>query len=408
MKENVNQTYQFLLRLEAAAGIDVHKNFFQVAVCREKSRPIEMQFGTFTKDLLSLRDFLIEHGIKDVIMESTGVYWMPLYRVLTDAGLNVRIANPLKVKQIPMEKTDKKDACWLAKLLMNDMVKASFVPSEQQQSLRSFSRLRTKYTQQSTRVKNQLVKVLETCNYKIRSIVSDISTKTAKNIMYALSKGETNVQKLIELCHKSVRLRQGDERLGLALEGRLTEENRQLLLLLIKDLEYLEEQRKQADIQIKKLLTEQQQKQIQLLDNVEGISIEQGEIVMAEIGAGISSFPHADKAAKYAGLTSGQATSADNKKPVRAVPGNKHLRTVMVQIAWSAVKVKDGYWTVEYQTLKKRIGAKKAILATARKIFKALYKILATGYRYEKWDAKRYYDNRIKTMAYKRALQKAV
>ena len=407
MQKKENQTYQFLLRLESGAGIDVHKEFFQVAVCREKSPPVEKQFGTFTKDLLALRDFLVEHQIKDVIMESTGVYWMPLYHVLTEAGINVRVANPLKVKQIPMEKTDKKDAVWLAKLLMNDMVKPSFIPDEQQQAMRSFTRLRTKYTQQTTRVKNQVVKVLETCNFKIRSIVSDISTKTAGKLVDAISKGETNIDELIKLCHKSVRKRQGDERLALALEGRLTNQSQQLLIMLLKDLAYFEEQKKEADAQVKKLMNEQQ-KMIDLLDEVEGTSVEQAEIVMAEIGAGIESFPNADKGAKYGGLTPGQATSADNKKPVRAVPGNKHLRTVMVQIAWSAVKVKDGYWAAEYQTLKKRIGAKKAILATARKIFKAMYKILTTGYKYEKWDAKRYYDNRIKTMAYKTTLQKAV
>jgi len=408
MQKKENQTYQFLLRLESGAGIDVHKEFFQVAVCREKSPPVEKQFGTFTKDLLALRDFFIEHQIKDVIMESTGVYWMPLYQVLSEAGINVRVANPLKVKQIPMEKTDKKDAVWLAKLLMNDMVKPSFIPDEQQQAMRSFSRLRTKYTQQTTRVKNQVVKMLETCNFKIRSIVSDISTKTAAKLVEAISKGETNTEKLIELCHKSVRKRQGDERLALALEGRLTNQSQQLLIMLLKDLAYFEGQKKEADAQVKKLMNEQQQKMINLLDEVEGTSVEQGEIVMSEIGAGIQSFAYADKAAKYAGLTSGQATSADNKKPVRAVPGNKHLRTVMVQIAWSAVKVKDGYWVAEYQTLKKRIGAKKAILATARKIFKAMYKILSTGYKYEKWDAKKYFDNPIKTMAYKTALKKAV
>ena len=403
MKENAKKTYQFLLRLESAAGIDVHKDFFQVAVCREKEAPIEMQFGTFTKDLLALRDFLIYHKIKDVIMESTGVYWMPLYNVLAEAGLNVRVANPLKVKQIPMEKTDKKDACWLAKLLMNDMVKPSFIADEQQQAMRSFSRLRTQYTRQATRAKNQLVKVLEACNFKIRSIVSDISTKTARKLVDAISQGETDAQKLIELCHHSVRKRQGDERLALAFQGRLTSHSQRLLVIYLKDLQYFEEQRDEVNAEVKKLMNEQQQNIIKLLDEVEGTSVEQAEIVMAEIGVGIEAFPHADKAAKYAGLTSGQATSADNKKPVRAVPGNKHLRVVMVQISWSAVKVKDGYWAAEYKTLKKRIGAKKAILAIARKIFKAMYKIMSTAYQYQKWDAKRYFDNRIKTMAYKTA-----
>src|SRR5687767_5417045 len=115
---------------------------------------------------------------------------------------------------------------------MNDMVKASFIPSEQQQAMRSFTRLRTKYTQQTTRVKNQVVKVLETCNFKIRSIVSDISTKTAQKLVDAISKGEIDINKLIELCHKSVRKRQGDERLALALQGRLTNQSELLLSML--------------------------------------------------------------------------------------------------------------------------------------------------------------------------------
>ena len=125
---------------------------------------------------------------------------------------------------------------------------------------------------------------------------------------------------------------------------------------------------------------------------------------MAEIGAGIDAFKEADQGAKYAGLTSGQRETADQSKPVRAVAGNKYLRVVMIQIAWSAVKVKNGYWMAEYQHLKKRIGAKKAILAIARKMFKAIYKILTTDHRYQIWDAKKFYDNRIKAMEYKKRL----
>jgi transposase len=408
MQKKEKQTYQFLMRLEAGCGIDVHKDFFQVAICKETAPPIEVRFGTFTKDLLALRDVLVEHKIKDVIMESTGVYWKPLYHVLAEAGINVRVANPLKVKQIPMEKTDKKDAVWLAKLLMSDMVKPSFIPCEQQESMRAFTRMRTKYTQQATRIKNQIVKVLEECNFKIRSIVSDISTKTGMKLVEAISKGETKTEHLIALCHHTVRKRQGEDRLALAFQGRLSVGRKQQLVMLLEDLKYLEKQKAVTDQQIAGLITEQQQQLIEKLDKVEGISQEQGEIIMAEIGAGIESFADADKAAKYAGLTSGQETSANNKKPVRAVPGNKHLRTVMIQIAWAAVKAKDGYWMAEYQLLKKRRGAKKAILATARRLFKAIYKILAHQYEYQKWNAQRFYDNRIKTMAYKTALKQAV
>lgn len=289
---------------------------------------------------------------------------------------------------------------------MNDMVKPSFIPDEQQEQLREFTRMRTKYVQQMTRAKNQIVRLLESCNFKIRSIVSDISTKTAQKLIEAISKGETDVNMLIELCHHSVRKRHGDEKLKQALQGRLTAHIQRQFAMLIEDLRYFEKQKVRTDRELNELLTEKQQQMITKLNQVEGVSQQQGEIIMAEIGAGISSFADADAAAKYAGLSPGQHETADKSKPVRAIPGNKHLRVAMVQTAWSAVKVKDGYWMAEYQHLKKRIGAKKAILATARKMFKAIYKILTTDHQYQKWDAKKYYDDCLKTFAYKAALKK--
>ena len=392
------------MRLDEGGGIDVHKETFKVAACHENEAPQERTFGTFTKDIYAMRDFLLEQKIKHVVAESTGVYWKPMYRILSAAGIEVSIVNPTRVKQMPMEKTDKKDARWLAKLLMNDMIKKSFVPDEQQEQLREFSRMHTKYIRQMTRVKNQVVRLLESCNFKIRSIVSDISTQTAQKLINAISNGQTDTDLLIALCHHSVRKRQGDERLKLALEGRFTKYMQQQLRMLLDDLHYFEKQKMQTENVLKELFTNEQMEKIKKLDEVEGVSQQQAEIIMAEIGAGIDSFSQADQAAKYAGLTAGQRETADQQKPVRAVPGNKHLRVVMVQIAWSAVKVKNGYWKAAYQHLKKRIGAKKAILAIARKMFKAIYKVLTTEHRYEKWDAKKFYDNRIKTIEFKKRL----
>lgn len=407
MKKKAKQTYQFLLRLDEGAGIDVHKETFKVAACHEKEAPEERTFGTFTKDIYAMRDFLVAQKIKHVVAESTGVYWKPMYRILTAAGIEVSIVNPARVKQMPMEKTDKKDARWLAKLLMNDMIKKSFVPDEQQEQLREFSRMRIKYIRQMTKVNNQIVRLLESCNFKIRCVVSDISTQTAQKLINAISNGQTDIDLLIALCHHSVRKRQGDERLKLALEGRFTKYMQQQLCMLLDDLHYFEKQKKQTDKVLKELFTKQQMEQIKKLDEVDGISTQQAEIIMAEIGAGIDAFGEADQGAKYAGLTAGQRESADQSKPVRAVPGNKHLRVVMVQIAWSAVKVKNGYWKAAYQYLKKKIGAKKAILAIARKMFKAIYKVLTTKHRYEQWDAKKFYDNRIKAMEFKKRLSMA-
>jgi transposase len=227
MKQKTKQSYRIPLRLDEAGGIDVHKEFFQVAVCRENEIPVERKFGSFTKDLYSMADFFVSESVADVVLESTGVYWKPLYNALTKAGLKVTVANPLQVKQIPMEKTDKKDAKWLAKLLMNDMVKASFIPDEQQESLRAFTRMRSGYTHQLGTVKSRVVKVLESCNFKVRSIVSDISTKTGQNLAHSISEGKTDPEYLQLQCHRSVRQRKGDERVKDALTGRLKRQRRQ-------------------------------------------------------------------------------------------------------------------------------------------------------------------------------------
>jgi transposase len=386
MKISRTLSYAFAVKLQAAAGIDVHKDFFQVAICKQGFPPVDMRIGTFTKDLEQLACILKGHGIGHAIMESTGVYWKALCRVLSNAGIEVTVVNAYKVKQLPMEKTDKKDARWLARLLMSDMVKPSFIATPQQESLRMFCRMRTKYIRQASTIKNQIVKTLEQANYKVRSIVSDISTRTGMQLVQALSKGITHVEHLLALCHRSVIKRQGREKLAAALDGMYSSSMQQILQMLLHDLEQVQSQKQQADHHIRELLSQQQRQTIEQLTQVEGIAEQQAEIIMAEIGAGIESFTHADAAAKYAGLTPGQHESADKRKNTKAVPGNTYLRTNMVQIAWAAIKVKNGYWQACYQQLKKRIGAKKAILAIARKMFKAVFKILAKSYAYQRWD----------------------
>jgi transposase len=386
MKISRKLSYGFAVKLQAAAGIDVHKDFFQVAICKQGYAPIDLRVGTFTKDLRQLAEILRQHQIGHAIMESTGVYWKPLYRVLSDAGIEVTVVNAYRVKQLPMEKTDKKDARWLARLLISDMVKPSFVAAEQQESLRVFSRMRTRYIRQSTSIKNQIVKILEQANYKVRSIVSDISTHTGMQLVQALSEGVTDAEQLLLLCHKSVLKRQGIQRLLDAFCGLPTPTMQQTLKMLLADLKHIQSQKTNTDIQIRQLLNEYQQHTIQQLTEVEGIATQQAEIITAEIGAGIEAFAHADAAAKYAGLTPGQHESADKRKNTRAVPGNQYLRTNMVQVAWAAIKVKNGYWQATYQHLKKRLGAKKAILAIARKMFKVVFKIMAKAYAYQRWD----------------------
>lgn len=404
MKKTRKQSYAIPLRLPRVAGIDCHQPSLTVAICIEGEPPIVYTFETFTEDVYRLRDTLVTHCIKDVIIESTGVYWRFLYRVLSEAGIKVVVVNPFAVKQVPLEKTDQGDAIWLATVLMNGMAKPSLMVSEQQEALRGLTRQRTHYTQQLTRVKNRIIGVLESSNFKIMSVISNISTKTGMRLVEKLSKGITDINELIACCHHSVIKRKG-ELLPKAFTGRLTTNHQLQLKILLDDWAHIENQRNTVSAAIEELFTEEQKLIIKELDKVEGIAKESAEVIMAEMGINANDFKHEDSASKYAGFAPGVHESSKKKIIVKCHPGNKYLRTTMVQVAWAAARVKDGYWRAEYQHLKKSRGAQKAIVAVAHRFVKVVYKIIVKHHNYEKWDAKRYYENRAKVIEYKKANQ---
>lgn len=405
MKKKSNQSYSIPLRLQRVAGIDCHQPTYKVAICIEGQAPIVLTFETFTEDVYLLRDTLISHNIKDVIMESTGVYWRFLYRVLTQAGIKAVVVNPFSVKQIPLEKTDKRDAIWLATILMNGMAKPSLMVSEQQEALRELTRQRTHYTQQLTRVKNRIVRVLESCNFKIMSVISNISTRTGMKLVEKLSDGITDTNALIECCHHSVIKRKG-ALLPKAFSGKITANHQFQLKLLLEDLAHIESQKIKVCQAIKALFDQEQKVIMQRLQEVEGIARESSEVIMAEMGINAEDFKNEDSATKYAGFAPGVQESSNKKIFVKCHPGNKYLRTTMIQVAWAAVRIKNGYWKAEYQRLKKSLGAKKAIVAIARRLTKVVYKVIVKGHHYEKWPAERYYENREKVMEYKREHQR--
>ena len=327
-----------------------------------------------------------------------------LYRVLSEAGIKVVVVNPFAVKQVPLEKTDKGDAVWLATVLMNGMAKPSLMVSEQQEALRSLTRQRTHYTGQLTRVKNRIISVLESCNFKIMSVISNISTKTGMRLVEKLSNGITDINELIGCCHHSV-IRRKAEILPKAFTGKLSVNHQLQLKIYLDDWAHIESQKNKVSAAIKALFNEEQKSTIKELEKVEGIAQEAAEVIMAEMGINAKELKNEDSAGKYSGCAPGVHESSKKKIVVRCSPGNKYLRTIMMQVAWAAVKVKDGYWRAEYQHLKKSRGAQKAIVAVARRLVKVIYKIIVKHHNYEKWDAKRYYENRANVMEYKKANQ---
>lgn len=372
-------------QLDRAVGIDVHKE--KLTVCfyvRDQTYEVK-DYGTFTEDLYQLRDDILRYKISDVLMESTGVYWMALCAILTASGIKTHVANAMFVKNMPKEKTDKKDAAWLCKLLVNGQIRDSYVAGEDQRAFRDLCRNRMGYSHQITRSQNRILKFLERRNIKMRSVVSNINTQTARDIVKALSEGEMDTEKLISLCRGN--LKKKKELMRKALQGVMTQHDRDSLKMFLSDIAHFENNITAIEVEIQKHTKKINPKLIQDLDEVAGISKKGTEIILAEVGDNVKAWETADKFAAWTGTAPGNRESADKQKYTGSRSGNKYLRTTMVQTAWSVVRMKNSYWRALFSHLNKRMHAKKTILVIARKLVKVIYKVIKGVMTYKEYGA---------------------
>lgn len=372
-------------QLERAVGIDVHKE--KLTVCfyvRDQVYEVK-EYGTFTSDLHQLRDDILHHKIADVIMESTGVYWMALCAILTSAEIKTHVVNAYFVKNLPKEKTDKKDAKWLCKLLVNGQIRDSYIAGEDQRSFRDLCRNRTMYSHHITQTQNRMLKILERRNIKIRSVVSNMNTQTAKDIVKALSEGKTDSESLVALCRG--KLKKKKELMRKALQGILTSHDCSVLSMLLTDIAHFENNIVSIEQEIKKHTDKINPQLIKNLDDIAGISQKSAEIILAEIGDNVDAWATADKLAAWTGTSPGNHETANTKQYVGRRSGNNYLRTAMVQTAWSVVRMKKSYWRALFSHLIKRMHVKKAIMIIARKLVKVIYKVIKGVITYKEYGA---------------------
>lgn len=373
---------EFSLELNRAAAVDVHKKELYVCIMGKGIKKQVRRFGTFTADLHSLRDWLKENSIGDVGMESTGVYWRTLYAVLEESGMNVTLANAYSVKQIPGKKTDMSDAQWLCKLMLNGLIRKSFIPPREQRALRPLTRQRMKYEQQISSVQSRMAAILESCNIKLRSVISNLDTQTGMGIIRALAKGETDMEKLLALCKGKVRKKLPQMRL--ALDGRLTHEDRQMLQMYLDDFDHLTAQRNKLDAMIDAHIEKHFAETRKTLEIIPGLKSATSASFIAEAGNNMNQFPTADHFTSWLGLAPGNYQSADKRKKMHTIGGNGYARWSMVCCAWAAVKTKNTYWKslFEFLTKKKKMPGKKAIVVIARKMSRMIYGLLLNQLSY--------------------------
>ncbi len=364
-------------------GLDVHKD--QVTACvlvlgENGQREVRIrEFRTYWKELQKLKMWLYACKVKHVAMESTGVYWKPVWNVL-EGHFPLLLANPYHMHNIPGRKTDQNDAEWIADLLAHGLLKASFVPKRAIQELRDLTRYRVKLKQEFNRVHNRIAKVLEDTNVKLGSVASDILGVTGRRIIEALIGGEQRPEWLAD---KAVsRLRSKRDELRLVLRGDLSAHHRYLLRVLMDDVERIEAKLGGLEAEIVRRM-EPYENQLERLNTIPGVDWITAWTILAELGDDMSCFPDADHAASWAGLVPGSFESAGKRKSSRTRHGNCWLRRALCQSAWAVSHKKDCYLTAHFYRRAARGGMKKAIVATAHEILIIAFHILKDGTRYQ-------------------------
>jgi transposase len=357
------------------AGLDVHKDTV-VACVRLHEGPAPLQevetFGTTTKALLNLHDWLTSHGVTCVAMEATGVYWKPVWHVLEDS-FELVLANAAHIKNVPGRKTDVNDATWIADLLAHGLIRGSFVPPTAIQEMRTLMRTRKQLVRERAQHVQRIQKALEDANFKIESAISDVVGTSGRAILRALITGETAPEKLLAVT--TGRLRASREILLPALSGRIRGHHRFLLKLHLDQIEGLEKSIEAVDAEVGTTIEPFRAKVARLV-TMPGISDVAAEVLISEIGVDMSRFPTAGHLVSWAGLCPRNDESAGKRRSTRLRKGAPWLKEILAQAAWAAARAKSGYLRAQFLRLKSRRGPKKAIMAVAASMLTAAYHML--------------------------------
>ena len=364
-------------------GLDVHKR--SVVACLitpgldgTPTKAIRT-FGTMTEDLLALADWLLAAGCTHVAMESTGVYWKPVYNLLEDS-FALLLANARHIKAVPGRKTDVRDCEWIADLLRHGLLTASFVPDRAQRELRDLTRYRTSLVRERTAEANRLQKTLEGANIKLAAVATDILGKSGREILAALVAGTTDAVALAELARG--RLRDKIPELERALVGHIGAQQRFLVTEQLAHIDFLDAAIVRVSAEIAACLRPVEEA-ISRLDAIPGIGRPGAEALIAEIGTDMTRFPTAGHLASWAGMCPGNNESAGKRRSGRTRKGSPWLRALLVQMAHAAARKANSYFGAQYRRLAARRGKSRAAVAVAHSILVTAYFVLKRGTEYQ-------------------------
>nr|CDL66535.1 unnamed protein product [uncultured bacterium] len=370
---------------KTVCGLDVHKDSVFCCILCADGRKIQEKFGVLTNELVTLRDLMESEGVEECAMESTSIYWMPIWRVL-EASVSLHLVNPYFIKQLPGKKSDVKDAEWIATCLLNGLISSSFVPDEKIQRLRQYDRRIFDLNASISRNLVKLDQCVQRCNIRISNYVSTIDSKGYRDVVKLISQGVTDASVLVEQLHGRTINRHGKETLIKALTGVVTDTDIDIIGQLVEEIEMQQRHKDEAQKKMTALCREWFPEELENLQTIPGVKERSATSIIAEVGTDMNHFQTPKRLVSWVGLRPRNEESAGKIKSRRITHGNKFLRKTMIECAWASARTKDSFFAeFSYRLcVERRKNRMKVQVAIARKMLVAVWYILRGGVPYIK------------------------
>lgn len=369
--------------MKTVCGLDVHKDSIFCCIMHYDGRKIQEKFGVLTTEIEVMRDLMASEGVEEVAMESTSIYWMPIWRIL-EGHFKLRLANPYFIKQLPGKKSDVKDAEWISSCLLKELVASSYVPDERIQRLRQYDR---RIFDLNASIAKSLVKLdtcLQRCNIRLSNYMSTVDSKGYRTVAKMISQGTTDPEKLVGALHGRTINKHGKETLLKALSGVVTDTDTDIISQLIEEIEMGQRHKEEAQKKMTELCREWFPEQMENLQTIPGVKERSATSIIAELGTDMANFATPKKLVAWVGLRPRNEESAGKIKSRRIVHGNRFLRKTMIECAWSASRTKGSFYNkfFHHQTVVRRKNKMKVQVAIARKMLTVVWYVLSSGKPY--------------------------
>lgn len=372
--------------MKKICGLDVHKDTIFLCILAENGQTFLKEYTTLTPDIASMRDLIKEQHVSEVAMESTGIYWIPIWRIL-QGHVEMKLVNPYFIKQLPGRKTDVKDSQWIATVLQKGLIRGSYIPGQHIQELRQYERRYVRICEHISRIEQALDRQLHRCNIRITNFTSKVCSASVMGVVRGLIKGESSPEELIKHIHGRI-TNKHKEKIAASLQGFVSDSDRFILSRNYEELELLTEQQKECVNGMETICDALYNEELKLLCSIPGIQKLSAMSIIAELGVDLKMFATAASLVGWVGLRPRNDESAKKIKSRKITNGNKYLRRILVQCAWAITRSKSCWLSGKFNELAKRRSQKKALIAIARKLLVIIWHVLSKHEAYKEYKPK--------------------